>query len=536
MQYKKAIFCGFAAVVMAAVAAGPVVSNVTAKQRFPWNGLVDITCEVSGINGTTNGIEFAVAAVMPDSGNARYVSNFWIVRNGTNSFDKEIHVNGNYRLLWDAQSDLGAVICSNMVVRVTTIKVHGKVQLWRDGPYWATMNIGADKLEEHGWYFWWGDTVGYKFENGVWVASDGSSSDFSFNSVNVPTSGKSISTLESEGWITADGVLAPEHDAAHVQWGGGWRIPTSQELSDLTSKCDWSWTIINGIEGCLVSGKGDYSSSSIFLPAAGYGDGNSLSNVGSDGLYWSSVPTSDYTGFGSWYLRFFSGYLNMNYYYRSSGQAVRPVQGFVQLVTYNKVTYNPGENGTGSQQVDTKVHGVALTLKEAIFTRSGCTQTGWSTSDGGAKAYDLGASYTVDADLALYPFWTAHTYMVTLDRQRGGGGTASVTATYGSAMPSITVPTRTGYTFGGYYTGANGSGTQYYTASGASARTWDKTSAMTLYAKWIANTYMVTLDHQSGGGGSTSVTATYGDEMPSITVPTKAGYTFGGYYTGINGS
>ena len=221
MQYKKAIFCGFAAVVMAAVAAGPVVSNVTAKQRFPWNGLVDIACEVSGINGTTNGIEFAVAAVMPDSGNARYVSNFWIVRNGTNSFDKEIHVNGNYRLLWDAQSDLGAVICSNMVVRVTTIKVHGKVQLWRDGPYWATMNIGADKLEEHGWYFWWGDTVGYKFENGVWVASDGSSSDFSFNSVNVPTSGKSISTLESEGWVTADGVLAPEHDAAHVQWGGG---------------------------------------------------------------------------------------------------------------------------------------------------------------------------------------------------------------------------------------------------------------------------------------------------------------------------
>ena len=64
---------------------------------------------------------------------------------------------------------------------------------------------------------------------------------------------------------------------------------------------------------------------------------------------------------------------------------------------------------------------------------------------------------------------------------------ASVTATYGSAMPPITPPTRSGYTFGGYYTGTNGSGTQYYTADGSSARTWNLTSATTLYAKWTAN-------------------------------------------------
>ena len=52
---------------MAAIAATPTVSNVTAKQRFPWNGLVDIFCTVSGIDGTTNGLKFVVAAVMPDS-------------------------------------------------------------------------------------------------------------------------------------------------------------------------------------------------------------------------------------------------------------------------------------------------------------------------------------------------------------------------------------------------------------------------------------------------------------------------------------
>ncbi|MBQ6285698.1 MAG: InlB B-repeat-containing protein, partial [Bacilli bacterium] len=63
----------------------------------------------------------------------------------------------------------------------------------------------------------------------------------------------------------------------------------------------------------------------------------------------------------------------------------------------------------------------------------------------------------------------------------------TVTATYNSTMPSITVPTKYGFTFGGYYTGYNGTGTQYYTAAGASARSWDLTSVTTLYAKWTQN-------------------------------------------------
>jgi uncharacterized repeat protein (TIGR02543 family) len=80
------------------------------------------------------------------------------------------------------------------------------------------------------------------------------------------------------------------------------------------------------------------------------------------------------------------------------------------------------------------------------------------------------------------------TYTVTLNKQNGTGGTSSVTATYGQAMPIATAPTRTGYTFDGYYIGTNGSGTQYYTASMASARDWNLTSNTTLYAKWTANT------------------------------------------------
>ena len=318
--------------VTALAAGAPYVTNTIARQRYPWNGIVDITCKVAGINGTTNGLKLAVAAVMPDTGKARNVSHFWVVQGGTNSVDREVHTNGNYRLLWDARADLGIVRYTNMVVRIS-FDAHEKVQLWEGGPYWATTNIGAEKPEDYGYYFWWGDTVGYKREGNAWVATDGSSSNFSFGSSNTPTYNKSIATLQSEGWIVSkDGtyVLAPEHDAAQVQWGGGWRMPTYQELYDLCyNKCDWTWTTQNGVNGYVVRGRGDYASNSIFLPCAGRGYGTSLSGSGSYGYDWSSVPNSGTTN--SWYLYLYPSNHSTTYdFSRHYGFSVRPVQGFAK--------------------------------------------------------------------------------------------------------------------------------------------------------------------------------------------------------------
>ena len=219
-----------------------------------------------------------------------------------------------------------------MVMRVTAVDLrrHDKVQLWEGGPYWATTNIGAENPEDYGYYFWWGDTVGYKRENDKWVASDGSSMSFSFSEENVPTSGKIVDELKSDGWITEDGVLAPEHDAAHVQWGGAWRMPTEQELDDLDSKCDWTWTTLNGVKGYVVKGKGAYASASIFLPCAGYGYGTSLSSAGSRGYYWSSVPASGSSKYYAWGLGFNSGFHYTSSSFRDCGQSVRPVQGFTE--------------------------------------------------------------------------------------------------------------------------------------------------------------------------------------------------------------
>ena len=213
----------------------------------------------------------------------------------------------------------------------------GKVQLWEGGPYWATANIGAEKPEDYGYYFWWGDTVGYKRVGDSWKANNGSVSNFSFASTNilskifgkqdkVPTYGKYLSALLRDGWITAAGALAPEHDAAHVNWGGDWRMPTDQELKDLCKKCDWIWTQVNGVNGYVIRGRGKYASVSIFFPCAGYGNGTSLINAGSNGFYWSSVPYSDFS-YNACYLYFYSSNHNTYFNFRYFGQSVRPVQG-----------------------------------------------------------------------------------------------------------------------------------------------------------------------------------------------------------------
>jgi len=309
MKKRITMFLAAAMAAMCATA-DPVVTDVVAKQRYPWNGLVDITCKVTGITGAASeGIEhdFFVAAVMPDSGDVRNISQFWVVQNGTNSTDRVVRVNGNYHLLFDALAALGQVSSDNMVIRVT-VKTHVKSQLWEGGPYWADMNIGADACEDCGYYFWWGDTIGYRRENDRWIASDGSTSNFTFSSITSPR----------------DNVLTRKNDAAHVHWGGSWRMPTRWEMDNLISLCDWTWTTMNGINGYVVKGRGDYAHASIFLPCTAIGY-----YYGSVGYYWSSARSTGNSFGYSWGLVFSqSTKSTSDQDYFDSGHPVRPVQGF----------------------------------------------------------------------------------------------------------------------------------------------------------------------------------------------------------------
>ena len=304
----------------------PSVTDVVAKQRYPWNGLVDITCKVSGVEGAVGETWLSVAAVLPESDTPFRASHVWVIRDGAQSSDRQLRADGDYRLLWNAREDLGQVSYSNMVVRVT-VAVHKKIQLWKDGPYWADANIGAELPSDSGYYFWWGDTVGYMRVNDAWVASDGSTNNYSFADSDTPTYNEGLSTLRSKGWITSSDVLAPQHDAAQVQWGGGWRMPTKQELLYLQSECEWEPSTLNGIAGYVVKGTGDYASASIFLPMGGSGFKTEITDVGSIGYIWSATPHSS-GGLNSAALYFYGGMFNyqtVSTYQRHYGRSIRPV-------------------------------------------------------------------------------------------------------------------------------------------------------------------------------------------------------------------
>ncbi|MBQ6346550.1 MAG: InlB B-repeat-containing protein [Clostridia bacterium] len=173
-------------------------------------------------------------------------------------------------------------------------------------------------------------------------------------------------------------------------------------------------------------------------------------------------------------------------------------------VTYT-VTYNKGtaDGATGSQQTDTKTYGVDLTLKNAIFTRTGYTQQGWSTaSAGNSKAYELGSNggrYTNNAAITLYPYWVANTYAVTYNANGGSGTTASQTKTYGQSLPlRANGFARTGYAFQHWNTKADGTGTTY--AAGAS---YTANAAVTLYAIWLATASTVSTTNGTLGTAQT---------------------------------
>ena len=326
MKMRMKVFGCLMATLMAgltAVAGDVTVTDFTVRQRYPWNGLVDIVVLLSGTVNEIVDAECTFAATNGATHAALPVTH--IVQVGVDSGSGTTWTRS---YVWDAAADIGEVKIDDIAL---TIDATPGVQLWENGPYWAKRNVGATKPEESGYYFWWGDTVGYTrnaSDNG-WVSVKNGAS-FSFTSGNCPTYNKTTSQLQSAGYIDASGNLVAAHDAATAHLGAPWRLPTDAELSALVSNCTTTWTTRNGVQGRLVTGKGAYASKSIFLPAAGGGYDSSLYYLGSDGYCWSSTPYSD-SSYYAWLLYFRSSNFSRDYRNcRYFGQSVRPVRGFAQ--------------------------------------------------------------------------------------------------------------------------------------------------------------------------------------------------------------
>ena len=197
------------------------------------------------------------------------------------------------------------------------------------------------------------------------------------------------------------------------------------------------------------------------------------------------------------------------------------------------VTYTPGANGTGAEFTATKIEGLPLTLAGESFTRTGYTQTGWATVDGGEKVYDLGAIYEENAPITLYPVWTANQYTVTLDSNGGGAVTPStVTVTYGEDCPAIPVLQWAGHIFCGWYDAQEG-GKQYVNDNGNSTARYDKTENCTLYARWSDAPLCTVTFNPNGGilaGKNTSEQRSNDSVQYKPDDPTREGHFFLGWY------
>jgi len=315
-----------AAATMSAVAMG-VMAETTVnvakfRQTYPYSGKAVIDYVVGGTLPSGAVTEITLSA---DGASAIFVHS-------------NIVVGANSREIDFASSFDGALLLTNASFVVAIVDDLGGVRLWADGPCWAECNVGASKPEEYGYYFYWGDTVGYARSGGkwtdghyysgvTWVSSAGEPmTNGSPFTVSCPTCYMGISALQSEGYIDSTGNLVAAHDAGTAHLGSPWRMPTDAELSNLVSHCTTAWTTTNGVSGMLVTGTGCYTNRSIFLPAAGYGRDSNFVDVGSVGGYWSSLPHLDFSN-KAWYLLFDSNYFfKEDYLNRCDGRSVRPVR------------------------------------------------------------------------------------------------------------------------------------------------------------------------------------------------------------------
>ena len=236
-----------------------------------------------------------------------------------------------------------------------------------------------------------------------------------------------------------------------------------------------------------------------------------------------------------------------NYKFNSSNSNGYAIIYFDQSGVWYELEHTLNYNGNGSTSGSAPSqayynHGANATAASNPFSKTNYTFDGWNTEQYiTGTSYAAGASVPMSTNTTLYAKWTR---IITLNANGGGSGSTSVTATYNCAtLPSITNPSKTGYTFGGWNTANDGSGDIVINTSGEflpitgwcdSQKRFTRTaSGATLYAKWTQTVTLNANTANHGSGDNTSATIVYkATAKTSITHCTPAtGYHLVGYYT-----
>ena len=194
------------------------------------------------------------------------------------------------------------------------------------GLKWAKCNLGASKPSDYGDYYAWGETApkaDFTWDTYKWMQAGHSHWRYitKYTFADGQTGGI---WYDSAGAFIGDNktVLDAADDAATANLGSPWRMPTKVEIAELITKCTWTWTTQDGVEGCQVDGP---NGNAIFLPATGHYEESGLIYAGTRGNYWSSsLDSADCTTARG--DDFFSGGGASGKYYRYYGLAVRPVR------------------------------------------------------------------------------------------------------------------------------------------------------------------------------------------------------------------
>ena len=207
-------------------------------------------------------------------------------------------------------ADINVII--DIIVRAHEEPEHEWVDLGLpSGTLWATCNVGANAPEEFGHQFAWGETAPketYSWDTYKWC-EDGLLTKYCNNS--------------SDGTVDNKVELDPEDDAAYVNWGPSWRMPTVAQLEELYDNCTQQWTAMNGVKGILVTGP---NGNTMFLPAAGFNWGDNNTGEGTSGDIWSRELYTSYCTFALDLMYHYEGWRVPAKGTRAFGNTVRAVR------------------------------------------------------------------------------------------------------------------------------------------------------------------------------------------------------------------
>ena len=177
------------------------------------------------------------------------------------------------------------------------------------GLKWAKFNIGANAPEEHGGYFAWGETTEKNVYSWGWYLCQQSECG--------TWADPFIKNYQSAGTY----ILGPAYDAAHIQWGGRWRMPTQDDLNELKENCSCEKTTVNGVSGYRYTG---WNGNSIFLPDGQIKNGPNLTSDLFKCAYWTSYCMCISHSY-SQQASAFAPNGNLSKIDRAYGLAIRPV-------------------------------------------------------------------------------------------------------------------------------------------------------------------------------------------------------------------